>query len=95
MKDKGFKQDDFPKQVFSEVKVIEKSYLAKIKSYQKSRKNLSQKMCFSIDSKGARAIDDALSIEKVEGQDRLWKVGIHIADVAEFVTKNKQIDKIA
>ena len=53
------------------------------------------KLCFSIDSKGARAIDDAISIQKVDGPQTKWMIGIHIADVAEFVEKDREIDRVA
>ena len=76
-------------------KSVEKDYNARLNSYLKSRSNLSTKLCFSIDSKGARAIDDAISIEKVDGPENKWMIGIHIADVAEFVVKDKEIDRVA
>lgn len=76
-------------------KSVEKDYHARLNSYLKSRSNLSTKLCFSIDSKGARAIDDAISIQKVDGPQTKWMIGIHIADVAEFVAKGKEIDRVA
>jgi ribonuclease R len=65
-----------------------------MKSFKKSRTDIRDtKMCFSIDSKGARAIDDVISVENFS--DEMWKIGIHIADVADFVAQNKPIDKAA
>ena len=95
MKDKGFKSDDFTKPVFAQVKAVEKDFRSKMQSFKKSRNDITNKMCFSIDSKGARAIDDVISVEKVQDSEALWKIGIHIADVADFVAKNKPTDKAA
>ncbi len=46
----------------------------------------------SIDSKNARALDDAVSIIPHEGR---FKVGIHISDVAALFKMDSAIDKEA
>ena len=46
----------------------------------------------TIDPHDAKDFDDALSIRKV---DKLWEVGIHIADVSHYVTEGSIIDKEA
>jgi ribonuclease R len=57
------------------------------------RKDLRGIPLFTIDPKTAKDFDDAISLEaKPEGG---WKLGVHIADVAFFVTPGTQLDKEA
>jgi len=52
-------------------------------------------ICFSIDNKSTGAIDDAISIEEMnieELDSKYWKIGIHIADLNEFVKQNQPMD---
>lgn len=58
------------------------------------RIDLTNSLIFTIDPEGSRDLDDALSIEWVESQQR-FKVGVHIADVAHFIRPNDPIDKYA
>ena len=46
----------------------------------------------TIDPKDAKDFDDALSIQK---KDKLWEVGVHIADVSHYVKEGSVIDKEA
>src|SRR3712207_807431 len=48
---------------------------------------------FTIDPKDAKDFDDALSIQSVG--DKLWEVGVHIADVSHYVKEGGIIDKEA
>ena len=54
---------------------------------------------FSIDPITARDLDDALSIERLDGGGGggkpRWRVGVHIADVASFVLPGTALDKEA
>ena len=115
MMDNGFNEDDFPKAVKDEAAKAKARFhveLEKFKSgqdekYNKKHQRQEQRnlFCFSIDNKSTRAIDDAISIQKVhaqpaelaaeETQSRFWKIGIHIADLNEFVSPNKALDKEA
>ena len=56
-------------------------------------KDFRGKLCFSIDTPGAKALDDILSIEKVGPE--VWKLGIHISDISDFVNVNSSLDKEA
>jgi ribonuclease R len=50
-------------------------------------------LIFTIDPPDAQDHDDALSIRR--GQDGLWDVGVHIADVAHYVEEGGPIDQEA
>ena len=47
----------------------------------------------TIDSNGARDLDDAISIKSLAGGR--WQVGIHITDVASFITPGSVLDEAA
>lgn len=47
----------------------------------------------TIDSNGARDLDDAISIKSLAGGR--WQVGIHITDVAAFITPGSVLDQAA
>ncbi|MFW5947859.1 MAG: ribonuclease R family protein, partial [Gemmatimonadota bacterium] len=57
------------------------------------RRDLRGQLVFTIDPADARDHDDALSIRK--GEDGLWEVGIHIADVSHYVEEGGVIDQEA
>lgn len=59
-------------------------------------RDLRERFVFTIDPDDARDFDDALSIEQVEGQDRLlWRIGVHIADVSHYVEWGSALDLAA
>ena len=55
------------------------------------RYDIRNKRVFSIDPKGAKDLDDALSIEKID--ENKFRVGIHIADVSYFVDENSALER--
>ena len=80
----------FPKEVLDEADSIP----VKInKSDIKDRIDFRNKIVFTIDPDDAKDFDDALSIEQIENGN--FSVGIHIADVSNYVTPNSEIDKQA
>ncbi len=69
---------------------------AKLSSERKiipdGRRDLRDLPVFTIDGADAKDLDDAISLEKTEGGYRL---GVHIADVSEYVPMNSETDKCA
>jgi DIS3-like exonuclease 2 len=58
-----------------------------------ARRDLRHILTFTIDPPTAIELDDALSIEMVS--DGVFRIGVHIADVAYFVQPNSSLDKEA
>ncbi len=54
------------------------------------RLDLTALKTLTIDSNGARDLDDAISIKSLAGGR--WQVGIHITDVAEFITPDSLLE---
>lgn len=57
-----------------------------------NRKDLRDINTFTVDPKGAKDLDDAVSVKEVGDK---YELGIHIADVVSFVRKDSQLDKEA
>lgn len=57
------------------------------------RVDLRGQLIFTIDPADAKDHDDALSIQR--GDDGLWHVGVHIADVSHYVQEGGEIDQEA
>ncbi len=57
------------------------------------RHDLRGQLIFTIDPADAKDHDDALSIQR--GDDGLWHVGVHIADVSYYVEEGGEIDQEA
>ncbi|MEJ2503122.1 MAG: ribonuclease R, partial [Gemmatimonadota bacterium] len=57
------------------------------------REDLRGQLIFTIDPADAKDHDDALSIRR--GEDGLWEVGVHIADVSHYVEEGGEIDQEA
>ena len=58
-----------------------------------TRRDLTKLNCFTIDGEDSRDLDDAISISK--NADGTYKLGVHIADVGEYVTYGSVLDKEA
>ena len=83
--------DFFNDDIELELKSIPKSVCEKDK---KNRVDLRNKKIFTIDGKDAKDLDDAISIE-FDDESKTYTLGVHIADVAQYVKKNSNIDNEA
>ena len=79
----------FPQNVIDEVQKLPQEVLP---SQKKGRIDLTNKITFTIDGEDAKDLDDAVSIEKVEGG---YLLGVHIADVGEYVKYETLVDEEA
>ncbi len=60
------------------------------------RLDLTNILTFTIDPENSQDFDDALSVEYVFDDGKKYiKIGIHIADVSEYVKKDSELDKEA
>lgn len=84
------KPGEFPKSVMKAVKSLPK----KVKPEDIiGRKDFTSKHVFTIDGEDAKDFDDAVSIEKLPNGNYL--LGVHIADVSNYVKAGDPIDKEA
>lgn len=82
--------NSFPKKVEEAAKHLPESIQ---KSDYPNRLDYTDNICFTIDGEDTRDIDDAISIEINSKGNRV--LGVHIADVGEYVKKDNVFDKEA
>lgn len=87
-KEYGF-ESEFPDNVKKECRKINTKVLDEDIN---DRIDLRNKKIFTIDGRDAKDLDDAISIERNEDE---FILGVHIADVANYVIENMKIDKEA
>ncbi len=88
---------DFPEKTRAEARGLTQAFENKIQTMLDSgnpfpeaeRLDLRDRLICTIDPPDAKDYDDAISIERTK---RGWKLGIHIADVASFVTPGTALD---
>lgn len=80
----------FPKKVILEAKRVSKQPITQ--EDINSRTDLRNELIFTIDGADAKDLDDAISIKATE---KGWQLGVHIADVSNYVKPNGYIDKEA
>lgn len=85
---------DFPENVISASESIAPGIT---KEEIKKRRDMRDTITFTIDPVDAKDFDDALSIKHVGklGDQNLWEIGIHIADVSHYVEPGSTLDKEA
>lgn len=78
---------DFPEQVMAEANQIK---LELDPAEIEKRRDFREILTFTIDPVDAKDFDDAISYEELG--DGKYRIGVHIADVAHYVTENSAID---
>ncbi|MFL6514928.1 MAG: ribonuclease R [Chthoniobacterales bacterium] len=81
---------DFPKSVIDEANRIPPTVQA---AMLENRQDLREKLIVTIDPDDARDFDDAFNVEPLPGGG--WHLGVHIADVAAYVTPGTALDREA
>lgn len=79
--------EEFTSEVEAEAKVASERKLN-----TKGRLDLRKQTVFTIDGESAKDLDDAVSIKKV---DNGYELGVHIADVTNYVLEGSKLDKEA
>lgn len=82
--------EEFANETMEEVAVIPRDVLEKEIT---GRKDLREKMLFTIDGNDTKDIDDAISIEKMD--NGTYILGVHIADVTHYVKEGMSLEKDA
>ncbi len=90
--DKGF-EIDFPDQVKSESEKVFDSKTQIMQEALKIRKDLRDTLTFTIDPKTAKDFDDAISFKILPNGN--YEIGVHIADVSEYVQEKTELDQEA
>ena len=80
---------DFPTEVKNEVK----SFKPPLNRKYSSRLDLRNELIITVDPATARDFDDAVSLKRLENGNYL--LGVHIADVSNYVKENSALDKEA
>ncbi len=80
---------EFPKNVLDEANRIPQTVEAGLIA---GREDLRGKFIVTIDPDDAKDFDDAVDVEKLGGG---WRLGVHIADVAAYVTPGSALDREA
>ena len=81
--------EEFPEVVIEAEKTLPKSVSKKQKE---NRLDLTNEVIFTIDGADAKDLDDAVSIKKF---DNYYELGVHIADVGEYVPQDSIFDEEA
>lgn len=82
-------REEFPQDVLNEAKRLPQSIQ---ESLVKNRVDFRNLRVITIDGEDTRDIDDAISIEKLKNG---YRIGVHIADVSNYVTESSALDKEA
>jgi ribonuclease R len=81
---------EFPRSVVDETNRIPQTVQLHM---LEQREDLRDEFIFTVDPDDARDFDDAINVEKLNGGG--WSLGIHIADVAAYVTPGTALDREA
>lgn len=81
--------EEFPQEVLDYCKKLQRPTAEQIKG----RKDFRKLQTFTIDGKDARDLDDAISMTRLDNGN--VQLGVHIADVGEYVRRGNPIDREA
>ena len=82
--------EEFPEKVNNHTESINETITKKSIEDRKDFRNIKM---ITIDGEDAKDLDDAVSIEPLE--NNCFRLGVHIADVSNYVTKNSPLDREA
>ena len=80
--------EEFPGKVFAEARIAQSTGI--LDTDREGRRDLRDKLIFTIDGADAKDFDDAVSLEKLDNGNCL--LGVHIADVAHYVREGSPLD---
>ena len=83
----------FSKNIKKESEIIKKRHQSTLKSEINKRQDFRKIFTFTIDPEDAKDFDDAISFRKISSD--LLEIGVHIADVGQWVTEGSPIDQEA
>jgi ribonuclease R len=87
-------RSEFSPQVLAQARESARGFDAEEAGPWAGREDLTETLTFTIDPPDARDYDDAISVEHDAGNDR-YILGVHIADVARFVSQGSPLDQEA
>ncbi|WP_051149430.1 ribonuclease R family protein [Chlamydia ibidis] len=82
--------EEFPEDALKEASIFSQKHISHA---LRSRRDLRDLLCFTIDSATAKDFDDAVSLTYDNNDNYI--LGVHIADVSHYVTPNSALDKEA
>lgn len=80
----------FPEEVMEEVRQIPQ--VIPTDRDEGEREDWRDVLTVTIDGPDTKDIDDAISVRRLKDEDAAWELGVHIADVAEYVKENTALD---
>lgn len=85
---------EFTENVMNEARAATRRFDTNPDEFKIGREDLTNDLIFTIDPPDAKDFDDAISIDYDEERDQ-WTLGVHIADVSEFVKQGGALDSEA
>jgi ribonuclease R len=85
---------EFPPAVLGDAKTVQAKWSEADEDAGVVREDLTGQLIFTIDPPDAKDFDDAISID-LDDSSGEWTLGVHIADVATFVTPGSALDEEA
>ncbi len=82
-------EEEFPAEVLAEARALREISARELKN----RKDLRQQVMVTIDGADAKDLDDAVSLEMLDGG--IYRLGVHIADVSSYVKEGRALDEEA